>query len=45
MRTHDYDELIVPLLHRMLYLEKLDLHLNNVVRDKGLISGNTLKEI
>ena len=28
----------------MLYLEKLDLHLNNVVRDKGLISGNTLKE-
>ena len=44
MRTHDYDKLIVPLLHRMLYLEKLDLHLNNVVRDKGLILGNTLKE-
>ncbi|CAF3857448.1 unnamed protein product [Rotaria sordida] len=44
IRTYDYDELIVPLLHRMLNLEKLDLHLNNVVHDKGFIDGNNLKE-
>src|SRR5437868_3621858 len=41
--THDYDKLIVPLLHRMLNLEKLDLNLNDVVHDKGLIDGNILK--
>ncbi|CAF3393366.1 unnamed protein product [Rotaria sp. Silwood2] len=44
MHAHDYDQLIVPLLHRMLNLEKLDLHLNNVVRNKGCIDGNSLKE-
>ncbi|CAF1230165.1 unnamed protein product, partial [Rotaria sordida] len=44
MRTFEYDELIVPLLHRMLNLEKLDLHLHNVVRGNGFIDGKYLKE-
>ncbi|CAF0910860.1 unnamed protein product [Rotaria sordida] len=38
-----YDELIVPLLHRMLNLEKLDLQLV-VYRNKGFINGNDFKE-
>ncbi|CAF3552388.1 unnamed protein product [Rotaria socialis] len=44
MRTHEYDALIIPLLHRMLNLEELDLQLNNVYRNKGFIDGNSLKE-
>jgi hypothetical protein len=44
MRTHDYDKLIIPLLHRMLNVEKLDLQLNNIVRNEGFIDGNSLKE-
>ncbi|CAF5126803.1 unnamed protein product, partial [Rotaria sp. Silwood1] len=43
MRVHFYDELIVPLLNRMLNLEELDLHLR-VDRYKGFIDGNDLKE-
>jgi hypothetical protein len=43
MDVHFYDELIVPLLHRMLNLEKLDLQFV-VYRDKGLINGNDFKE-
>ena len=43
LRTCDYDQLILPFLHRMFNLEKLDLHLN-VDRHKGLIDGNDLKE-
>ncbi|CAF1226607.1 unnamed protein product [Rotaria sordida] len=43
MRTLVYDELILPFLHRMLNLEKLDLHLK-VDRHKGFINGNDLKE-
>ena len=43
MRTHDYDELIIPLLHRMLNLKELDLQLNNVFRDKGFIDGKNFK--
>jgi hypothetical protein len=39
----DYDELVVPLLHRMLNLEKLDLQLV-VYRNKGIINENNLKE-
>ncbi|CAF4151275.1 unnamed protein product [Rotaria sordida] len=39
MRVHFYDELIVPLLNRMLNLEELDLHLR-VDRYKGFINGN-----
>ncbi|CAF1509774.1 unnamed protein product [Rotaria sordida] len=42
-RVHFYDELIVPLLHRMLNLERLDLHLK-VDRYKGFIDGNDLKK-
>ncbi|CAF1049691.1 unnamed protein product [Adineta steineri] len=38
----DYDKLIIPLLHRMLNLEKLDLLLR-VYREKGLIDMNELK--
>ncbi|CAF2931519.1 unnamed protein product [Rotaria sp. Silwood2] len=44
MRTHDYDKLIIPLLHRMLNLEKLDLQLNNVFHNEGFIEENSLKE-
>ncbi|CAF4715779.1 unnamed protein product [Rotaria socialis] len=40
---HNYDELIVPLLHRMLNLEKLDLQLV-VYRKKGFINGNDFKD-
>ncbi|CAF4071255.1 unnamed protein product [Rotaria sordida] len=40
---HNYDESIVPLLHRMLNLEKLDLQLV-VHRNKGFINGNDFKE-
>ncbi len=43
LRVHVYDELVVPLLHRMMNLEKLDLHLR-IDRYKGLIDGNELKE-
>ncbi|CAF2043383.1 unnamed protein product [Rotaria magnacalcarata] len=43
LRTHVYDELIVPFLHRMLNLEKLDLHLM-VDRHKGFINGNDFKK-
>ncbi|CAM2701561.1 unnamed protein product [Rotaria socialis] len=43
MRAHHYDELIVPLLHRMLNLEKLDLQLE-VYRKKGFIGEHDLKE-
>jgi hypothetical protein len=43
LRTHVYDELIVPLLQRMLYLEKLDLTLK-IQRRKGLVDANDLKE-
>ncbi|CAF2565517.1 unnamed protein product [Rotaria sp. Silwood2] len=43
MRIHFYDELIVPLLHRMLNLEKLDLQLE-LDRNKGFINGIDLKE-
>ncbi|CAF1147963.1 unnamed protein product [Rotaria sordida] len=42
--TNVYDELIVPFLHRMLNLEKLDLHLV-VDLNKGFIDGNELKTI
>ncbi|CAF0926588.1 unnamed protein product [Rotaria sordida] len=42
--TNVYDELIVPFLHRMLNLEKLDLHLV-VGLNKGFIDGNELKTI
>ena len=38
-----YDELIVPLLHRMLNLEKLSLYLVTSVR-KTFIDGNDLKK-
>ncbi|CAF1213438.1 unnamed protein product [Rotaria sordida] len=40
--TFDYDELIVPLLHRMSNLEKLDLNLI-VCERKTFIDGNELK--
>ncbi|CAF3039770.1 unnamed protein product [Rotaria sp. Silwood2] len=43
MRTHVYDELIVPLLQRMLNLEKLHLCLK-VNHYKGFIDGNDLKK-
>ncbi|CAF1939336.1 unnamed protein product [Rotaria magnacalcarata] len=43
MRTHVYDELIVPLLQRMFNLEKLDLCLK-VNRNEGFIDGNDLKK-
>ncbi len=43
MRTHVYDELVLPLLRRMLNLEKLDLHLK-VDRYKGFVDGNDLKK-
>ncbi|CAF3375804.1 unnamed protein product, partial [Rotaria sp. Silwood2] len=43
MRTLVYDEIIVPFLHRMLNLEKLDLHLK-VDRHKGFINGNDFKK-
>ncbi|CAF5133013.1 unnamed protein product, partial [Rotaria sp. Silwood1] len=43
MRTRDYDKLIIPLLHRMLNLEKLDLQLH-IFRNEGFIDGNSLKE-
>ncbi|CAF2093043.1 unnamed protein product [Rotaria magnacalcarata] len=43
MRTHAYDELIMPLLRRMLNLETLDLHLN-LDFNTGFIDGNHLKE-
>ncbi|CAF3818585.1 unnamed protein product [Rotaria sordida] len=41
--TDNYDNLIVPLLHRMLNLEKLDLFLR-VNREQGLIDDNELKK-
>ncbi|CAM4942764.1 unnamed protein product [Rotaria socialis] len=43
MRTHVYDELIVPLLQRMFNLEKLDLCLK-VNRNEGFIDGYDLKK-
>ena len=42
MCPSDYDKVIVPLLNRMLNLEKLDLHL--VVDRYKLIDGNDLKK-
>jgi hypothetical protein len=41
MNVYNYDELIVPLLHRMLNLEKLDLQLI-VYRNKGFINGKDI---
>ena len=43
MRTCVYDQLILPFLHRMFNLEKLDLHLK-VDRHKRFTDGNNLKE-
>ncbi|CAF3201428.1 unnamed protein product [Rotaria sp. Silwood2] len=43
MDTRAYDKLIVPLLHRMLNLEKLDLLLI-LNCDKELVNGNELKK-
>ncbi|CAM4773045.1 unnamed protein product [Rotaria magnacalcarata] len=43
MHAHRYHELILPLLHRMLNLEQLDLQLQ-VHRTKGFIDGHDLKE-
>ncbi|CAF5223433.1 unnamed protein product, partial [Rotaria magnacalcarata] len=40
--THKYNELIVPLLHRMSDLEELDLHLV-VYSEKRFIDGYDLK--
>ena len=40
--THSFDEFILPLLHRMLNLEKLDLTLN-ISRNTTFIDGNSLK--
>ena len=42
MTAYDYDELIVPLLHRMSHLEKLDLCLYVSGREK-IFDGNDLK--
>ncbi len=41
--TDDYDKLIIPLLHRMMNLENLDLFLR-INRDVGLVDGNELKK-
>jgi hypothetical protein len=41
--TDGYDELIIPLLQRMLNLEKLHLHIV-VIRDDQFIDGNDLKK-
>ena len=41
--TSGYDELIVPLLHRMINLEKLDLSSVGLVT-KSFIDGNNLKQ-
>ncbi|CAF3019069.1 unnamed protein product [Rotaria sp. Silwood2] len=43
MRVHFYDESILPLLHRMLNLEKLDLNVR-LHHYKGFIDGNDLKK-
>ncbi|CAF1244301.1 unnamed protein product [Rotaria sp. Silwood1] len=43
-KTYNYDELIVPLLHRMLNLEELDLYLQIIRFDKGFIDGNNMKK-
>ncbi|CAF5144888.1 unnamed protein product, partial [Rotaria sp. Silwood1] len=44
MYVHYYDELIVPLLHRMMNLEKFDLEFL-MYRNKGFINGNDFKDI
>lgn len=42
--TNVYNELVIPLLHRMLYLEKLQLHLTVVLKE-NFIDGNHLNMI
>ncbi|CAF4754119.1 unnamed protein product [Rotaria sp. Silwood1] len=44
MHVHYYGELIVPLLHRMMNLEKFDLEFL-MYRNKGFINGNDFKDI
>ncbi|CAF1348775.1 unnamed protein product [Rotaria sordida] len=39
-----YDNIIIPLLHRMSNLEELALYLSSVVCDKKFIDGNNLKQ-
>ncbi|CAF4681581.1 unnamed protein product, partial [Rotaria sp. Silwood1] len=43
LETFSYDTLIVPLLHRMLNLEKLGLYIMTYVKER-FIDGNSLKE-
>ncbi|CAF3259377.1 unnamed protein product, partial [Rotaria sp. Silwood2] len=43
LETWNYNELIVPLLHRMLNLEKLGLYITIYVKER-FIDGNNLKE-
>ena len=42
MITSVYDELVVPLLHRMSNLEKLNLYMN-VIERKTFFDGDDLK--
>ena len=43
MLIHDYDELLLPFVRRMLNLEKLDLNVE-IHRRKGLVDAKELKE-